>query len=61
MKHDGWAIKSPRTGILPHTFWLKKCDAIWAFLNDCDEELGEWKRFEGLGYRCVKVKLVEVD
>lgn len=60
-KHDGWMLKhwsgAPELVSLKADRW----DAIYELLGQLNLDVSEWQYLEMNGYRCVKVKLVEVE
>ena len=58
-----WIIKTPNGIPLPFTFSSARCGSLNKYLAENGIYGGheDWKQFYRRGYRCVKVKLAEVE
>ena len=54
----GWAVKRSDEHLFLHTISDKRAESICLFEED---DVGSWKRWYGRGFRCVKVRIVEVE
>ena len=60
-EYDGWAIKKPNDLLWRNTFTLRRSDFGKALKGADDPRKRHWRNWYNRGYRCVKVRLVEVE
>lgn len=59
--YDGWAVKTPDGKLLPRTCDRTKEGAIDLLISGQQVFSYGWPDYHKRGYRCVKVRLVEVE